>query len=87
MNWLRVAGVLGLVGLRGATQRQELNETREQNAYEASLHLLPSRPSPNSTPRSWYLLTPPELRKTPRIAAFVDCVLEDTQALRTALVG
>lgn len=37
--------------------------------------------------RSWYLLTPPDLRKTPRIAAFVDCVLDDIPALREALVG
>lgn len=37
--------------------------------------------------RSWYLLTAPDLRKTPRIAAFVDCVLEDVPALRQALVG
>lgn len=37
--------------------------------------------------RSWYLLTPPDLRRTPRIAAFVDCVLDDVPALRKALVG
>lgn len=37
--------------------------------------------------RSWYLLTPPDLRKTPRIAAFVDSVLDDIPALRGALVG
>lgn len=37
--------------------------------------------------RSWYLLTPPELRRTPRIAAFVDWVLDDIPALREALVG
>ena len=37
--------------------------------------------------RSWYLLTPADLRKTPRIAAFVDQVLEDIPALRLALVG
>jgi DNA-binding transcriptional LysR family regulator len=37
--------------------------------------------------RGWYLLTPPDLRKTPRIAAFVDAVLDDIPALREALVG
>jgi DNA-binding transcriptional LysR family regulator len=37
--------------------------------------------------RSWYLLTPPDLRRTPRIAAFVDCVLDDIPALKEALVG
>ncbi|MEQ9814260.1 MAG: LysR family transcriptional regulator [Azospirillaceae bacterium] len=37
--------------------------------------------------RSWYLLTPPDLRKTPRIAAFVDFVLDDIPTLKTALVG
>ena len=37
--------------------------------------------------RSWYLLTPAELRKTPRIAAFVDQVLDDIPALRKALIG
>jgi DNA-binding transcriptional LysR family regulator len=37
--------------------------------------------------RNWYLLTPADLRRTPRIAAFVDCVLDDIPALRKALVG
>ena len=37
--------------------------------------------------RSWYLLTHPDLRKTPRIAAFIDHVLQDLPALRLALVG
>lgn len=37
--------------------------------------------------RSWYLLTPPDLRRTPRIAAFVDCMLDDIPALRQTLVG
>lgn len=37
--------------------------------------------------RSWYLLTPADLRPIPRIAAFVDCVLEDVPALKAALVG
>jgi DNA-binding transcriptional LysR family regulator len=37
--------------------------------------------------RSWYLLTPADLRKTPRIAAFVDQVLDDIPTLRQALIG
>jgi DNA-binding transcriptional LysR family regulator len=37
--------------------------------------------------RSWYLLSHPDLRNTPRIAAFVDHVLDDIPALRTALIG
>ena len=37
--------------------------------------------------RGWYLLTPADLRKTPRIAAFVDQILEDVPALRLALIG
>ena len=37
--------------------------------------------------RAWYLLTTRDLRKTPRIAAFVDHVLENVAALRMALIG
>lgn len=37
--------------------------------------------------RSWYLLTHPDLRRTPRVAAFVDTVLGDVASLRTALIG
>ena len=37
--------------------------------------------------RSWYVLSHPEARRTPRVAAFVDHVLEDVSALRTALIG
>jgi DNA-binding transcriptional LysR family regulator len=36
--------------------------------------------------RSWYLLTLPDLLRTPRIAALADCVLGDIPSLRTALV-
>ena len=43
-------------------------------------------PVPELT-RAWYLLTPPDLRRTPRVAAFVDCVLDDIPALRLALIG
>ena len=54
------------------------------DAEDVLVQVLP--PVPELT-RAWYLLTPPDLRKTPRIAAFVDCVLDDIPALRTALVG
>jgi DNA-binding transcriptional LysR family regulator len=37
--------------------------------------------------RSWYVLTAAELRRTPRIAAFVDAILDDVPALKAALVG
>lgn len=37
--------------------------------------------------RSWYVLTAPDLRRTPRIAAFVDAILDDLPALKMALVG
>jgi DNA-binding transcriptional LysR family regulator len=37
--------------------------------------------------RSWYLLTHPDLRKTPRIAAFVDQMLDDIPALKKTLIG
>ncbi|MFN7024139.1 MAG: LysR family transcriptional regulator [Pseudorhizobium sp.] len=54
------------------------------DAEETLVQVLP--PVPELT-RAWYLLTPADLRKTPRIAAFVDCVLDDIPALRAALVG
>ncbi|OHV66763.1 hypothetical protein LCM4576_25935 [Mesorhizobium sp. LCM 4576] len=54
------------------------------DAEEKLVQLLP--PVEELT-RSWYLLTHPDLRKTPRIAAFVDHVLDDIPALRTALIG
>lgn len=54
------------------------------DAEETLVQVLP--PVPELT-RSWYLLSHPDLRKTPRIAAFVDHVLEDIPALRTALIG
>ncbi|HEV7255848.1 MAG TPA: LysR substrate-binding domain-containing protein [Mesorhizobium sp.] len=37
--------------------------------------------------RSWYVLTHPDLRKTLRIAAFVDHLMDDIPALRTVLIG
>ena len=37
--------------------------------------------------RSWRLLTHPDLRKTPRISAFFDFVVEERDALKTILTG
>lgn len=54
------------------------------DAEETLVQVLP--PVPELT-RSWYLLTAPDLRRTPRIAAFVDAILDDVAALRTALIG
>ena len=54
------------------------------DAEETLVQVLP--PVPELT-RAWYVLTPAALRKSPRIAAFVDCVLDDVAALRAALVG
>lgn len=38
-------------------------------------------------PRNWYVLSHPDMRLTPRVAAFVDHVLNNIPALKTALVG
>jgi len=54
------------------------------DAEETLLQVLP--PVEELT-RSWYLLSHPDLRRSPRIAAFVDHVLDDIPALRTALIG
>ncbi|MBU3031916.1 LysR family transcriptional regulator [Paracoccus marinaquae] len=54
------------------------------DAEETLVQVLPPVEELN---RSWYLLTHPDLRRTPRIAAFVDHVLADIPALRTALIG
>ena len=54
------------------------------DAEDALIQVLP--PVEELT-RSWYLLTAPDLRRTPRVAAFVDQVLEDVPALRKALIG
>lgn len=37
--------------------------------------------------RIWRALTTPELRHTPRVAAFFDFVVEEAQALRPILTG
>lgn len=54
---------------------------------EAEETLIQVLPPVQELTRSWYLLTHPDLRRTPRVAAFVDQVLDDIPALRTALVG
>jgi DNA-binding transcriptional LysR family regulator len=37
--------------------------------------------------RIWRLLTPPELRRTPRVSAFFDFIIEEIDALRPILTG
>jgi len=37
--------------------------------------------------RSWYLLSHPDLRQMPRVAAFVEHALSDVPALKSALIG
>jgi len=37
--------------------------------------------------RTWRLLTPPDLRRTPRIAAFFDFIIEEREALKSILTG
>ena len=43
-------------------------------------------PVPELT-RSWYLLSNPVMRRTPRVAAFVDHVIDNIPALKSALIG
>lgn len=54
------------------------------DAEDTLLRVLP--PVPELT-RSWYLLTTSDLRRTPRVTAFVDAMLDDIPALRAALIG
>ena len=54
---------------------------------DAEETLIQVLPPVHELTRSWYLLSHPDLRQTPRIAAFVDQVLDDIPALRMALVG
>ena len=37
--------------------------------------------------RSWRLLTHPDLRRTPRVAAFFDFIVGEREALKTILTG
>ena len=37
--------------------------------------------------RIWRLLTPPELRRSPRVAAFFDFIVEEIESLRPILTG
>jgi DNA-binding transcriptional LysR family regulator len=43
-------------------------------------------PIPELT-RSWRLLTHPDLRRAPRIAAFFDFIVEEREALKSILTG
>jgi DNA-binding transcriptional LysR family regulator len=43
-------------------------------------------PIPELT-RSWRLLTHPDIRRVPRIAAFFDFILEQREALKSILTG
>lgn len=54
---------------------------------DAEPRLVQVLPPVSELTRSWYLLTHPDLRDTPRVAAFVDHVLADIPALREALIG
>lgn len=80
----RVASMLGAVSSVVAGVGVAPLPTTLADAEATLVQVLP--PVPELT-RSWYLLTPADLRRTPRIAAFVDTVLDDIPALRAALVG
>jgi DNA-binding transcriptional LysR family regulator len=54
---------------------------------DAEASLMQVLPPVSELARSWYVLTHPDLRRTPRIAAFVDHVMDDVPALRMALIG
>ncbi|WP_366658412.1 LysR family transcriptional regulator [Fodinicurvata sp. EGI_FJ10296] len=80
----RCSSMLGVVSSVKAGVGVAPLPTTLGDAEETLVRILP--PVPELT-RAWYLLTPSDLRRTPRIAAFVDCVLDDIPALRAALVG
>lgn len=80
----RSSSMLGVVSSAKAGVGIAPLPTTLGDAEEELVQVLP--PVPELT-RAWYLLTPSDLRKTPRIAAFVDFVLDDVPALRSALVG
>ena len=54
------------------------------DAEDTLVQVLP--PVPELT-RSWYLLSNPVVRRTPRVAAFVDHVIDNIPALKSALIG
>jgi len=94
-NWLKVAVPSARVVNRNNSMLGTLSAVKAGigiaplpttlgDAEETLVQVLP--PVPELT-RSWYLLSHPDLRKSPRIAAFVDHVLEDIPALRKALIG
>ncbi|MBV7410858.1 LysR family transcriptional regulator [Maritimibacter sp. DP1N21-5] len=80
----RSSSILGVVSSVKAGVGVAPLPTTLGDAEDSLVQVLP--PVPELT-RSWYLLTPSDLRRSPRIAAFVDCVLDDIPALRQALVG
>lgn len=80
----RSSSMLGAVSVVKAGVGVAPLPTTLGDAEETLLQVLP--PVPELT-RARYLLTTPELRRTPRIAAFVDTVLDDIPALRAALIG
>lgn len=80
----RASSMLGAVSAVKAGMGVAPLPTTLGDAEDTLVRVLP--PVPELT-RAWYVLTTPELRKTPRIAAFVDSVLDDIPALRAALTG
>ncbi len=80
----RCSSMLGAVSLVKAGVGIAPLPTTLGDAEETLVQVLP--PVLELT-RAWYLLTPSDLRRTPRIAAFVDSVLDDVPALRAALIG
>ena len=54
------------------------------DAEETLVQILP--PIPELT-RSWYLLSNPDARATPRVGAFIDFAVDNIPALKSALIG
>lgn len=54
---------------------------------DAEGELIQVLPQVEGLTRAWYLLCHPDLRKAPRISAFIDFVVEELPALRKVLGG
>ena len=80
----RSSSVLGAVSAAKAGIGIAPLPTTLGHAEDKLVQVLPAVEELNSRLVS---IDPPDLRKTPRIAAFVDCVLDDIPALRQALIG
>lgn len=80
----RSSSMLGVVSAAKAGVGIAPLPTTLGDAEETLVRVLPEV---EALTRSWYLLTAPDLRRTPRIAAFVDAILDDVPALKAALVG